>query len=282
MEHITKAMEEMLIEPVQTERETNRIETEVSKAGNNDKLLCHCNICHRDYWDKKVNGFFYQNCPYCQEVSYDYLRKEKIQEKVERIERIRQTCGLEEHMLLKTFENYDTMGDRERKKAKDKIEEYAEKLPYGKGLYIFGGVGSGKTHLATAIVHKAIRKELKIFYTTFGDMCRDIRSANDKIGISEYEAIERYTNPDILLLDDLGKEKPTEWNISVLFNVINTLYNNKKRLIITTNYTIKNLMDKLTPVGDDGETLKAIESRFYEMLIPVKMAFPDYRKLGWE
>ena len=80
------------------------------------------------------------------------------------------------------------------------------------------------------------------------------------------------------MIDDLGKERATEWSVTILYRIINDRYEAMLPTIITTNYNSDVLTEKLTVKGD-RETADAIVSRFIESSDCVTMAWKDYRKM---
>lgn len=94
--------------------------------------------------------------------------------------------------------------------------------------------------------------------------------------ISEIEIIKLYEKVDLLIIDDLGKEKPSEWGLEKLFTIINSRYENNLPVIITTNYNQNSLAERLSLNGEI-ETAKSIISRLYEMCYLVKINDIDHR-----
>lgn len=108
------------------------------------------------------------------------------------------------------------------------------------GLFITGGCGTGKTHLAIAIVN-GCEKPFSRIYLTAGDFF-------DKIIRSETADIKAIVKRvTLLVLDDLGKEMPSERTTSILFDVINTRYEASLPTVITSNYDIPSLIKRLSP-----------------------------------
>lgn len=148
-----------------------------------------------------------------------------------------------------------------------KAKEYAETFREngGEGLVFIGGVGTGKTHLAAAIV-SYVAGELMIparFVTAVGmfGQLRDLEKGA--------EAMRGFKGVPLLAIDDLGKEKITEWNREKLFEVINHRYEHCLPVIVTTNGTPRELEQKL------GE---AVFSRLCETCSGVMMDGEDYRR----
>lgn len=134
-------------------------------------------------------------------------------------------------------------------------------------LLIFGGYGSGKTHLAAAIANALIDRGIPVLFGTFADHLEKIREEFDKTGQKKYQSMMK--NTPMLVLDDLGKEKLTDWAREILFNVINYRYEHKLPFILTTNFNEKQL---------DSYIGGALYSRMCEMCTAVTTSGKDFRK----
>jgi DNA replication protein DnaC len=132
-------------------------------------------------------------------------------------------------------------------------------------LYIAGAIGTGKTMLASCLSLDLVRLGYTVLWSNVGDVLRSLRATfNGKD--NEEAVIARYTSPPILVLDDLGKERPTEWAAEQLFAILNRRYERNKTTIVTTNYGGADLVKRLTPRPDsngyaDDTTAAAIVDR---------------------
>ncbi|OGP46698.1 MAG: hypothetical protein A3K30_03160 [Deltaproteobacteria bacterium RBG_13_51_10] len=157
----------------------------------------------------------------------------------------------------------------------------------GRGLYIFGTVGTGKTYLCSAIIREHFRRSgtgylsplFRIHMISIPDLLLKIKSTfQDKpvSGDSEESLIDRYSGTaekwgypiDILFLDDLGIEKPTEWAQQILYQIIDKRYSNLKKTVFTSNLSLDALSERL---GD------RIPSRIAEMCSIIKLEGKDKR-----
>jgi len=177
-----------------------------------------------------------------------------------------------------------------------------DNLEKSNNVYLYGDAGTGKTLTAVKLILLSLFENKRIKYITekfnvlsneydpgyaqklehlfvrVPDLVSQIRATfnykSGQINIEEQETersiIEKYSKVDFLVLDDFGAEKITDWSFSVLYLIIDNRYNNYKKTIITSNYPLNQLAEKL---GDDR-----IPSRIRAMCYIVKMGGKDKRK----
>lgn len=116
-------------------------------------------------------------------------------------------------------------------------------------LYIAGPIGTGKTMLASCLSVDLIRLGFSVYWSNVGDLLRALRATFNS-NENEEDVINRYTKPPILVLDDLGKERPTEWAAEQLFAIFNKRYESNRTTIVTSNYGGADLVKRLTPRPD--------------------------------
>ena len=134
-------------------------------------------------------------------------------------------------------------------------------------LLIFGGYGSGKTHLAAAIANSLIDRGIPVLFATYADHLEHIREEFDKTGKRMY--LSKMKNTPMLVLDDVGKEKLTDWAKEIMFSVINYRYEHKLPFVLTTNLNESQLGNH---IGG------AVYSRMCEMCSAVTTKGGDHRK----
>lgn len=144
----------------------------------------------------------------------------------------------------------------------------AKKRP--QSLYVVGDIGAGKTFLCSCLCTDLVRKGQRVVWRNMSEVLREIRASFDRRDIQESEVIKGFISPQVLVLDDLGKERPTEWAVEQLFAIVNARYDEGKALIVTTNYGSEELARRLTPRPDangyaDDTTAKAIVDRLRGM-----------------
>lgn len=196
-------------------------------------------------------------------------RKFQVQE---RLDRLFQQSRLGRRFRDKTLENFRT--NKKNKRALQVVCRYVEKfyenLEAGKGLIIMGKIGTGKTHLAAAILHKVISQMRTGIRMAVPELLDEIRATYREGSLVGSETLlEELKKVNLLILDDIGKEKPTEWVRERLYVIINARYENMLPTVYTTNCNEEELKQQI------GE---AITSRIYETCEPVLLTGSDYRK----
>jgi len=147
-----------------------------------------------------------------------------------------------------------------------------------RGLLFMGTCGVGKTHLSVAILRELIeRKGVPCLFYEFSSLLKEIQNSYNPVSqTSELTVLSPIIEAEVLVLDELGATKPTDWVRDTMMQVINARYNNNKLTIFTTNYTD-------TRRAPAEETLEdrigaRLRSRLYEMCKTVIVEGEDYRQ----
>ena len=150
-----------------------------------------------------------------------------------------------------------------------------------RGLLFTGSVGVGKTHLAVSILKGLTERGFSCLFYEFGSLLKEIQdSYNSNTKASELAVLAPVFNADVLVLDEVGASKPTDWVRDTMAHIINTRYNDKKATIFTTNYPDERLNEREETLEDRiGVRLR---SRLYEMCKTVEMKGKDYRRLRFD
>lgn len=179
-----------------------------------------------------------------------------------------QKSRINQRFMESTFEKFNAYDDIHKTaliKSKDYVENIHKYLESSTNLIFagYGSVGTGKTYLVSAIAKELMIKK--------GIPCKYINVMNLISKLKETFDITEYTDVEVLIIDDLGKEKGTPWVCEQVYSIINSRYELKKPTIITTENSIENLLNNYTDKG------KAIISRLCEDFILVKLTGKDYR-----
>ena len=146
-----------------------------------------------------------------------------------------------------------------------------------RGLLFAGPVGVGKTHLAVAILRGLAEKGVAGLFYEYGSLLKEIQDSYNPVShASETSVLAPVFDAEVLVLDELGASKPTEWVLDTMTHIVGRRYNDKKLTIFTTNFTD----ERQSPAG---ETLQdrvgaRLRSRLYEMCNTVLIEGEDYRR----
>jgi DNA replication protein DnaC len=195
-----------------------------------------------------------------------------------RVKKLFDQSKLGARFLNRTFEAFKVT--EENKLAFESAKKYSTDFQKfkaeGIGLNFNGAYGTGKTHLAAAITIDLINRGIPVIMGTTITLLGKFKEAYDRRE-SESEIIDLYSTIDLLIIDDLGKERVNEWVLEKLYLIINNRYENNLPLVITTNYNIEDLTKRLS-TNQNIDTAEAITSRLWEMCRGVEMTGADWRK----
>lgn len=259
-----------------------------------DKIHKQCKFCGKllgikDYMALYENNFIeniataYSRCN-CEEANkiwkqYDeIIEKEKLKEfNLKQIDKLFKNNNLGKRQLNSTFKNYKITD--KNKKAYENVKKYTNKLINGEtnmGLFITGTYGVGKTYLASCIANETIKNNITVIFGTLIQLLDFIKDTYKDYNTSDKEYLDLYSSIDLLIIDDLGKEKPTEWVLEKLFLIVNNRYNNYLPIVITTNYNRNQLRERLC-INKNYSIVDSIISRLYEMCCGIEIKDEDHR-----
>lgn len=206
--------------------------------------------------------------------------QERKQQELNKIQKVFNNSNMTKRGARRTFETFQT--NKSNRTAFEIAKKYAEDWDKfkveGTGLIFIGKYGTGKTHLAFAIANYLLNKGVPVVYETLINLMEKLKSGYDRENnVDYYEIIKLYCECDLLIIDDLGKEKLSEWVLEKLFQIINTRYENMLPILITSNYSEKDMIRRLS-YGNDGIAAESLVSRLNEVCLEVDMNFDDYRK----
>lgn len=235
-----------------------------------------CERCSKEAKPKQIILIGWKQQRYCEScaaiVTEERERELAIQERKEKIARFLESSGMRGIMHNMTFDSFDP---QRRGKIYEVARRYAEDFTpkTDAGLIFFGKAGSGKTHLAVAIARHLIeQKQIAARVARTVELLADIRQTfNEHDGYraeNEAELIQKFTSVALLVLDDLGSEKISDWVKEILYRIIDERWLEQKPMIITTNLNLKELEERI------GER---IVSRIAGACVQIEMQNRDYR-----
>lgn len=188
-------------------------------------------------------------------------------------------CELEGFGLTAEWRNPSL--ERAKSFAETYAREYPPSTPFG--LLFMGPPGVGKTHLAVGIIRKLMRdKSVQCLFRTFPDLLKEIQMSYSTVSMSsELSLLQPVLDAEVLMLDELGAQKPSDWIRETVAYVLNYRYAENKVTILTTNYLdqedLKSSRKSLNHSLTDriGEPMR---SRLYEMCKTIVMQGEDFRQ----
>jgi DNA replication protein DnaC len=165
--------------------------------------------------------------------------------------------------------------------------KFVEEYPVDNtGLLLIGSIGVGKTHLAVGIIRELIlSKNIPCLFYDYRELLKQIQNSyNSSVQATELEVLRPVFETEVLVLDELGAVKPTEWVWDTVSLILNTRYNDNRTTIITTNFDDRPAAAVAGPRGASrDETLgdrigERMRSRLHEMCRIVKMEGQDFRQ----
>ena len=244
-----------------------------TKTGLESELNSKCDKCSQPLYKKYnilgIDRIVRISC-LCEKEIYDKkVQDEESKEKQQRLERILTNSLMDKKFKESTFENWDF--EKGTKKMYELGKRYSSNFKKckseGLGLLIYGEPGNGKTYLSSCIANSLLENMIPTICVSVNGLLSRIQETYNKWGKeAESDIIKNLCNADLLIIDDLGTEKKSEWSKSMIYNIIDNRYRSNLPLIITSNLNI----NPSTPNGILTELYdRRTEDRILEMCTPV-------------
>lgn len=201
------------------------------------------------------------------------LKKEQMQkeEEMRSIQRAKVSSMMDDTFRTACFANYQIRNGNERhlKVAKKYCIEFSKMYERNQGLLFWGTVGTGKSYTAACIANYLLEANTSVVMTSF------VRILQEMQGFDR-EREETFTNKlnsvKLLIIDDLGAERSTDYALEKVYGIIDNRYRAKKPLILTTNLTLRQ-MQEATDIR-----YARIYDRIFEMCYPMEFSGVSWRK----
>ena len=234
--------------------------------------LLYCGKCHT----RKQGRYKYLNktitvCHLCKceaEARAKEDEERKIREKNEQIARMKATCIQDRGLMESTFAN-DDGSLPQISSAKRYVETWQQRKENNDGLLLWGDVGCGKTFYAACIANALIEQGTSVLMTNFSKILNQLSGMFSE---DKNEFIASMMQYSLLIIDDFGIERNTEYAVEQVYNIIDERYKTKKPLIITTNLSLSTLKNP------EDTAHKRIYDRVLSMCVPVKFVGENHRK----
>ena len=197
-------------------------------------------------------------------------KRREAEELQRRIQRLKANGIQEKHLLDWRFDVAENTGDIQR--ARKYVENWQKVKAENLGLLLWGSVGTGKSFIAACIANALLEQGVPVLMTNFSKI---LNQMGGMYSDERYKYIASFSHYPLLIIDDLGIERNTEYALEQVYAVIDERYKAGLPVIITTNLT----MEELRQPEDVAHA--RIYSRVLEMCTPVQVTGEDRRqKIG--
>ena len=246
--------------------EENRVNDYIGDDG-----LLYCGVCHEPKEERVPKRLRFPGGPdkhsrlcACGREQLEMDKQEnEARRHAQETERLRRNCFTDRCQYDMTFDT-SSVSSKQFEICCWYAENWDKVIEKNIGLLLWGDVGTGKSHLAACIANALIEKELSVLMLNFGQILNAGFEEKTRI----LESISSY---DLLILDDFGMERNTEYGQEIVFQVIDNRYRSRKPMVITTNLSLQTLkapkdlehkriygriLEACSPVHFDGENLR--------------------------
>jgi len=215
-------------------------------------------------------------------------------QEMEREERRLAAAHIPERYRHYTLDGYETAfrgADPSLGRAHLTARKFVDAYPVdtaGKGLLFVGSIGVGKTHLAVGVLRRLVQERgARGLFCDYRELLKNIQNSyNPQVNTTELELLKPVFAAEVLVLDDLGAQKPNEWVWDTVALILNTRYNDKQTTIITTNYAdlaagggAKSDAERAAREPTLGDRIgDRMRSRLAEMCVRIEMTGKDFRQ----
>lgn len=211
-------------------------------------------------------------CKCAREANEERKRQEEYQEKMARIQRIRDASMMESKYRDARFSSY-TVADQNRKVyqiARKYADNFRQMTEDNQGIVFWGPVGTGKSFTAACIANELLARQTPVIMTSFVKILQNLQ----RQGQDEAAYISTLNNAGLLILDDLGTERNTDYALEKVYNVIDSRSREAKPMILTTNLTLSEMLEA------DDIRYKRIYDRIFETCLPVEVSGESFRRIS--
>lgn len=264
------------------DKNRENVETKNGDYINPDDGLLYCGKCGepkegyvnvadfmvRNGYDKQIK--MWHPCKCDRERQEEEKRQKREYEKSFYIRELRKNSLMDDQFTDKTFETFKTDANNAKafKVCKRYVEHFDEMFEKNQGLIFYGGVGTGKSFMAACIANSLLDKAYPVIMTS---LVKLLENSQGFKGIEE-AMINHLCNVKLLVLDDLGAERSTDFALEKVYDIIDSRYRVKKPMIITTNIELSAMK------SPQDVRYSRLYDRILEICYPVKFEGFSRRK----
>ena len=240
----------------------------------NDGLI-YCSKCHTPRQKRiEVSGKTIEPRCMCACQTEDYDRREQERKHREFLDIVakNRSIGLPDSSLRKhTFENDLGYNPKQMRMAKRYVQHWEELRKNATGLLLWGDVGTGKSFIAGCIANALLDKGVPVIMTNFA---RLLNKLTDMYAGDRNAYIDSFKRYPLMIIDDLGVERNSEFAREQVFSVIDSRYRSELPMIVTTNLTLEELQHP------EDLSRSRIYDRILERCLPIRVNEQNIRELN--
>lgn len=200
------------------------------------------------------------------------------QNKMNHLKKVFKLAKIPQQYQNKTFSDYKVTADNAQA-----VKLAKEFVANGEGgLFFFGDPGTGKTFLASIVTQEFLKSNKSVIFGDVPTLLEALRSSFDDKNTKITDLMDDLATVDLLVLDDLGTENPTEWAVERIYSIINQRYNAEKPVIVTSNFRLKEIGARLNHPKNASNSYPSVTgdriiSRLAQMCKRVELKGKDWR-----
>lgn len=204
------------------------------------------------------------------EVEERRKREKQNEEDMERIRKLKKASLMDEKLSGATFRNFKPTkyNARNLKLCQRYAEKFDLMLEKNQGLLFWGDVGTGKSFAAACIANYLLERKIPVIMTSFVKLLEVIQASREE----EPAILNRLGYAKLVIFDDLGAERGTDYALEKVYNIIDSRYRKSLPMILTTNLTIEEMK------RDMDIRYSRIYDRIFEICYPIQFTGPSWRK----
>lgn len=240
--------------------------------------LLHCGVCKRKKQTRLPASILTDGkemvvrciCKCEQEKQLRKAEEEERRKEMERIERLRSSSLIDDRLREVRLATFRQTKDNQKvfNVAKQYVGQFKKMYENRQGIIFWGEVGTGKSYTAACIANELLDQKIPVVMTSFVKILQNIQGDQEE----EKVIMARLNDAWLLIIDDLGTERNTDYALEKVYNIIDSRYRVGKPLILTTNMTIREMQE------NTDIRYKRIYDRIFEMCYPVRVAGKSWRE----
>lgn len=242
----------------------------------NDAGILVCGKCHTPRETKlKVEGVEHKFpilCKCREEAQAKREEDERRQRDMKEVLKLKSSSLMDKKFKEATFASFRTTKHNARnlRLCRRFVDGFDEMVEKNQGLLFYGDVGTGKSYMAACIANELLNLKIPVVMTSFVKILELIQNSK---GDEEEQYIRRMNKAKLLIIDDLGAERSTDFALEKVYNIVDSRYRAKLPMILTTNLSLREMQDC------KDIRYSRIYDRIFEVCYPMEFTGPSWRKV---